>query len=242
MSDDMASLHTAKKELRRQIRQTLSHVSEHSVQTQSQAASETLLSLPEYLSAKRISVYLSMPKGELSTRSIVAEALRNGKEVYVPYIHKVTPPTNQSPASAMDMVALRSHGDFVGLQPDSWGIPTPSEDSIVHRKCCLIQQHPEHTSAGISGEKSNLELVIMPGVAFDHKLDRLGHGKGYYDRFLSQYQRSLEKASSPENQMPFLVGLALEEQVLPVGQEVPADASDWRLDALIVGTKPVRRR
>lgn len=202
-----------------------------------------------------------MPKGELSTRSIVAEALRNGKEVYVPYIHKVTPPTNQSPASAMDMVALRSHGDFVGLQPDSWGIPTPSEDSIVHRKCCLIQQHPEHTSAGISGEKSNLELVIMPGVAFDHKLDRLGHGKGYYDRFLSQYQRSLEKASSPENQMPFLgtygsprklpcsiadtltvVGLALEEQVLPVGQEVPANASDWRLDALIVGTKPVRRR
>ncbi|KAL8756343.1 MAG: hypothetical protein Q9199_003000 [Rusavskia elegans] len=239
----MAGLHTAKKELRRHIRQTLSHVSELSIQTQSQAATETLLSLPEYQSAKRISVYLSMPKGELSTRAIVTEALQNGKEVYVPYIHKTTRPADESPASVMDMVALHSHEDFEALQPDSWGIPTPGESSIAHRKCCLGQPHFEQTSAEKSGEKSeNLELVIMPGMAFDHRLDRLGHGKGYYDRFLSQYQRSLEKSSSPENRMPFLVGLALEEQILPEGQEIPTDASDWRLDALIAGNKPVRRR
>ncbi|KAL8659627.1 MAG: hypothetical protein Q9226_000332 [Calogaya cf. arnoldii] len=238
MSDEMASLRTAKKELRRRIRQALSHQS-----MVAHAATATLFSLPEYQSAKRISVYLSMPRGELSTRSIVTEALRNGKEVYVPYIHKMTPSTNGSPASVMDMVALHSQEDFDGLQPDPWGIPTPGEDTIVHRKCCLRQQHPKQTSAGESEDKlGNLELVIMPGMAFDRKLDRLGHGRGYYDRFLTQYQRSLEKVPSPENQMPFLVGLALEEQILPERQEVPTDVSDWRLDALIAGNQPIRRR
>lgn len=207
-------------------------------------------------------MYLSMPQGELSTRSIVTEAIRHGKEVYVPYIHNIAQPTKESPASVMDMVALHSQEDFEGLQPDSWGIPTPDEHSISQRKCCLGQQRPEQTKADTSAEKSeNLEIVIMPGIAFDQKLDRLGHGKGYYDRFLTQYQRSLEKNPRPENQMPFLglcsysgwqsstsadmiavVGLALEEQILPKGQEVPTNASDWRLDALIAGHSPVRRR
>ncbi|KAL8858515.1 MAG: hypothetical protein Q9178_005013 [Gyalolechia marmorata] len=238
----MATLRTAKKELRRHIRQKLSHLSEQSIQAQSHAAKEALVSLPEYQAARRISVYLSMPKGELSTRSIVTEALRDGKEVYVPYIFNFTPPTTESPTSVMDMVALHSQEDFEGLHQDSWGIPTPSESSIAHRKCCLGQQHPQQAGVEKSEDESeNLELVIMPGVAFDLKLGRLGHGKGYYDRFLTQYQRLLGKVPGPEKQMPFLVGLALEEQVLPEGQEVPTDASDWRLDALIAGSKPVQR-
>lgn len=39
-----------------------------------------------------------------------------------------------------------------------------------------------------------------------------------------------------------VVGLALEQQILPEGQEVPTDASDWTLDALVAGDKRVLRR
>ncbi|KAL8769719.1 MAG: hypothetical protein Q9209_004335 [Squamulea sp. 1 TL-2023] len=244
MSDEMASLRTAKKELRRQIKQRLSQSRTDTPGFRvAHAAKETLVSLPEYQSAKRISVYLSMPRAELSTGSIVVDALQAGKEVYVPYISKVSAPSTETSTSVMDMVALHSQEDFDTLEPNSWGIPTPSADTIANRKRCLGLQYPEQVGTEKSGDNSeNLEIVVLPGMAFDRKLSRLGHGKGYYDRFLTQYQELLAKLPGPENEMPFLVGLALDEQVLPEGQGVPTDASDWRLDALIAGSSPVWRR
>ncbi|KAL8735223.1 MAG: hypothetical protein Q9166_001099 [cf. Caloplaca sp. 2 TL-2023] len=238
----MANLRTAKKELRGLIRQRLSQISEHSVQRQSAAAQETLFSLPEYQSAKSISVYLSMPKGELATGPIVIDALQRGKEVYVPYTYRVDAPAPEAPASVMDMVRLHSQEDFEQLDADPWGIPTPSESSIAHRKRCLRKQSPELDSAEESKNHERLDILIMPGMAFDRRLGRLGHGKGYYDFFLTRYQRLLGSLPSEQSKMPFLVGLALDEQVLPEGEEVPTDASDWRLDALILGSTPLLRR
>ncbi len=226
MTDNMASLRAAKKELRRLIRQKLSQVDEQSIQRQCScnaihppislltiteswpalAAQETLLSLPEYHSARKISVYLSMPQGELATGRIVEDALRQGKEVYVPYIHKAAAANSTTPASWMDMVSLHSQTDFDQLGVNSWDIPTPSEPSISGRKGCLRDTGVAHSSnvKDQSGGVHALDMVVMPGVAFDRRLARLGHGKGYYDFFLARYQRALEKNPGSESEMPFL--------------------------------------
>ena len=62
-------------------------------------------------------------------------------------------------------------------------------------------------------------LVITPGLAFDLKGNRLGRGKGYYDRFFASLR-------SPS----FKVGLCLKEQVV---EELFVDDFDWPLDALV---------
>lgn len=118
-----------------------------------------------------------MPTGELSTRNIVQDALQNGKNVYIPYIHKV------DQLSIMDMLALNSMAEFESLQPDKWGIPSLQATQIPGRRNCF--------------DATGLDLIVMPGMAFDQGFRRLGHGKGYYDHFLTRY-------SKWSNKMPFL--------------------------------------
>jgi len=65
----------------------------------------------------------------------------------------------------------------------------------------------------------DLELVIIPGVAFDKKGNRLGRGKGYYDRFLSRLGAKITT-----------IGLAFDFQVLP---SVPATSEDVRVHRVI---------
>lgn len=62
------------------------------------------------------------------------------------------------------------------------------------------------------------DLMVVPGVAFDRKGNRLGRGKGYYDRFLSQH---LEVKR---------IGLCFDFQLV---DEVPAEPFDIRMDEVI---------
>lgn len=65
----------------------------------------------------------------------------------------------------------------------------------------------------------DLDVVVVPGVAFDKKGNRLGRGKGYYDRFLEKL--------SPKT---VSIGLAYDFQILP---SVPADSYDKKLNKVI---------
>ncbi|SLM40796.1 5-formyltetrahydrofolate cyclo-ligase-like domain [Lasallia pustulata] len=237
MDDDMTTLKIAKQELRKTLRRRLSHVPTEAVTQQSRAIVDILFSLPEYQAAQRISIYLSMPSGEVSTVPIVQDALRHGKKVFVPYIHHLATPEPGGARKVMDMVSLLDWADYEALERDAWGIPTPTLDSIARRERCLGDAGSLGGEQG-RGEGSGwgLDLVVMPGMGFDRGLRRLGHGKGFYDFFLQRYQHKTTMTEEQGNRkMPLLVGLALEEQLLPPNAEVPTNNQDWPLNALIVG-------
>ena len=84
-----------------------------------------------------------------------------------------------------------------------------------------------------------LDLVILPGVAFGMDGRRIGHGKGYYDTWLSRYWDAVGTAS--EARMPILVGTALVEQLFGEG-EVPVDGTDWLVDIVVTGDGRVDRK
>jgi len=174
-------------------------------------AGERLFSMPEYQSAKNISIYLSMPNGEVSTRCIVEDALRKGKKVFVPYLYKECLEGESRASAVMDMVSLHSEVDYNSLQPDKWGIPTLDEVSIPERTR-VMGSTVEGTIVAGRAIGAALDMMVMPGVAFDGERRRLGHGKGYYDFFLHRYQERLKMVvkgenSSGEVKMPYLCKL-----------------------------------
>ena len=135
-----------------------------------------------------------MPQGEVRTDNIVRQAFRDEKQVFIPYLYNEVSRRSDKSKSVMDMVSLHSLEDYETLQPDAWGIPSVSHDSVNGRRRCLPLADRE------GGE---VEVVVLPGVAFDKGGRRLGHGKGFYDLFLSRYERTT-KARNPEAAMPFL--------------------------------------
>ncbi|KAF2260721.1 nagb/rpia/CoA transferase-like protein [Lojkania enalia] len=232
-----ASITTSKKELRKKIKSILSRLPEAAAATQSFNATKAVLSMPEYKAANRISVYLSMPSGEISTSGIVHDALKQGKRVFIPYTYKLTSPKEGQPKSIMDMLELQSVGDYESLKPDKWDIPTPNEDSISSRANCFGGMGI--TQGETTPSEECLDLIIMPGMAFDCHLGRLGHGKGFYDYFLSRCHAI--------SQLPFransrVVALALTEQILPINQDIPMDVRDYCLDAIALGSGDILRR
>ena len=233
-------------------------------------ATERLLSLEEYQTAKRIGIYLSMPKGELCTGRIVRDAFQRGKKVFVPYIYKSSR-DSATPRSLMGMVGLDSLKDYEALKPDAWGIPSVPKRSIDERQCVVGSRLEnerrlfKEDSVDIESSYDNstfepecLDIIVMPGVTFDSNLRRLGHGKGFYDDFLKRYKSSQARSmpslgkqklrvrlSQPASIVSdfIKVGLSLDVQFLPEDQIVPTDSSDWDLDVVIVGNgKIVRRR
>ncbi len=65
----------------------------------------------------------------------------------------------------------------------------------------------------------SFDLIITPGIVFDRQLFRLGFGKGYFDRFLSDYKGKT-----------LLVGIAFKEQVI---NRLPIEPWDVQLDKVL---------
>jgi 5-formyltetrahydrofolate cyclo-ligase len=86
-------------------------------------------------------------------------------------------------------------------------------DQLITTRFGLKEPDPNQL---ISPEK--IDLIVVPGLAFDERGCRMGHGAGYYDRFLSGQPNS------------FKLGLAYDFQVLP---GIPAESHDIRMDGLI---------
>jgi 5-formyltetrahydrofolate cyclo-ligase len=73
-----------------------------------------------------------------------------------------------------------------------------------------------------------IDIVIVPGVAFDTSLNRLGHGTGYYDRLLGSVRKI--DAAGCRLARPLFVGLAYEEQTV---SSLYCGPYDIKMDAVI---------
>lgn len=149
----------SKQEVRKAIGKVLRSISPESRLTQSKNITKQLLSLNEYKEASSVALYLSM-KTEVETDLIMEDCFQLKKNVLVPKIL-----TDHE----FELVTLQSRDEVENLQKDKWGIPIPSFNDSNR-----MILHPETTP----------NIIVVPGVAFDSKCKRMGHGKGFYGIYI----------------------------------------------------------
>ncbi|KAK9773565.1 hypothetical protein AB5N19_11043 [Seiridium cardinale] len=239
-----STLSAAKNQLRSVMKQRLANISQDSIVSQSSLVFNSLSRFEPYINAKRVAVYLSMPNGEIQTDPIVRHALSAGKQVFVPYLHKSGLSNGEGPARLMDMVSLRDIADYESLRRDKWGIPSVDAATVNDRQRSVGELE------GKSSRDAPLDLILMPGVAFDTDpttgtVRRLGHGKGFYDYFLHRYAlRATEKERASDGHPAVLLyALGLSEQFLLAssGESVPVGPHDQPIDGLFLGSGELKQ-
>lgn len=163
---------------------------------------EKFVALPEYQAARTVLFYLDV-RAEVRTRHYLPTALEHAKRIVVPYC--VDGELELFHLESMEELAV---GMYKILEPRI-------ELRTVESKRVAVE---------------DLDLVMVPGVAFDRRGGRMGHGKGYYDKLLEH-----ARPDTP------LVALAFECQVFP---EVPMQSHDVFMDKIITeqGVYPGRGR
>jgi len=127
----------------------------------SEIAVATLVQLPEYQAAKTALWYLDC-RSELRTLHALPKALASDKKIIIPYC---------------------TVDDFGANKLGLWWLQ--SMDELVVGKWNILE--PAHDRWGEPGkdiQPEQLDIVIVPGVAFSRKGGRMGNGQGYYDRLL----------------------------------------------------------
>ncbi|PWN20232.1 5-formyltetrahydrofolate cyclo-ligase [Microstroma glucosiphilum] len=259
-----AGLRTAKRSMRKAMAQRLAQMSRQEILEQSEHVTRRILASPTYQRAEAISVYVSMASGEVDTDHLCRHTLLAGKRLYVPLF--AAPASSaassatssstsslKSPASTfssdMRMLRLRTLAEYEGMKMNRWGIREPEEEYAAGVEE-ISQGSPSPDQSQSQNERvrrenaldpstggSGLDLILSPGVAFDEQAGRLGHGKGYYDRYLARCE---EFAQQRGKAGPVCVALGLTPQVLPSGERVPQDEYDRTLDGIVVPSGVLR--
>lgn len=159
---------------RKEILDKLREQSQKDRRIKSDSIEKKLFALPEFKKAKTVMFFVSCDF-EVDTHKMIEHAIEAGKRVCVP--------VTLSRERRLIASLIKSLKE---LQEGCLGILEPKGNSL-----CPI-------------DVREIDLVITPGVAFDRNGNRLGRGKGYYDRFLSVIPNTTPT-----------IGLAYDLQVLP---------------------------
>ena len=185
------TIREAKRALRRQVHEQLGRMEPGERAAASAQARSRLAAQTRWQAAQWILFFAPLPE-ELDVWPLLTEAFAAGKKVALPRF--VAERGSYEGRQVLDLEA--------DLQTGHFGIREP------HSHC-----------PGLASTR--LDLILVPGLAFDLRGRRLGRGKGYYDQLLKGLQGTT-------------CGVAFDQQIV---DEVPAEAHDVRLNCLLTPTR-----
>jgi 5-formyltetrahydrofolate cyclo-ligase len=197
MSDTSIDPQARKAAIREQARKN--RVAQKDKEAVSRRICERFMALPAYQSARTVMWYVDAGS-EVRTRHTIPEALGHGKRVVVPWCVIET--------NTLELFHL---ADMSELVEGAYKILEPKTE-LRHLPHKVVR--PEE-----------LDIVMVPGTAFDLRGGRMGQGKGYYDRLLSTASKNAP-----------LVGMAFDCQIF---DEIPVAPHDVFMDVVLTETREI---
>ena len=192
------SIVMTKQELRNRYLQRRNDLSVQERKEKSIQVLQNLQTLPEFQKAEGVLIYLNY-RSEVETIPFVEELLqKREKRIFVPKV------------CGMD-IRFYEITSIEDVKSGYQGILEPKEGM-------------EEFSAQKLDAKDC--LIVLPGSVFDRKCNRMGYGKGFYDRYLKEHE-FIKK-----------MGIAFEMQVL---EEIPGEPDDVQMDMVITEQTEYRR-
>lgn len=170
-----------KTKIRRRIRNKKNILSDMEKSQSSVSVFEKIEALPEFINAKSILLYWSLPD-ELPTHSFIVK-WSTKKQMLLPMVKG-------------DKMLIKPFTTADELRKSDMGIWEPEAQKEYQRQ---------------------IDLVIAPGIAFDKNKNRLGRGKGYYDRYFNN--KNITK-----------IGVCYDFQLL---ETIPTEPFDVKMDIII---------
>lgn len=177
-----------KTKIRRRIRNKKNILSDMEKSQSSVSVFEKIEALPEFINAKSVLLYWSLPD-ELPTHNFIVK-WSTKKQMLLPMVKG-------------DKMLIKPFTTADELRKSDMGIWEPEAQKEYQRQ---------------------IDLVIAPGIAFDKNKNRLGRGKGYYDRYFN-------------NKNVTKVGVCYDFQLL---ETIPTEPFDAKMDIVITPNYSIR--
>lgn len=180
-----------KKTIRKNTISLRNELSKDAVDKKSEIICSKIFELNEFKNADIVLCYSDF-NNEVKTDNFIDMALSMGKKVYLPKIDEKY--------LSMDFYRITNRDELVS---GYYGIfePDCNSDKFIYEN-----------------DSSTYVFSIIPGVAFDKCLHRIGYGKAFYDRFFY------------DKQLIYKCALAYDLQVYDI---VPSESTDIKMDCII---------
>ncbi|GAB6095786.1 5-formyltetrahydrofolate cyclo-ligase [Desulfatiferula olefinivorans] len=192
----MEDVKEKKREMINDIVQTIESLSDEDRQKKQAAVEERLFDFANFMEAKIALLYLRR-HCEVDTVSIIKRSLKKGKKIVLPLIDR-----ENNRTTLFKIENLKED-----LKAGANGMPEPDPD-----RCKAVP--PEQ-----------IDIAIVPGLAFDEKGGRIGIVDNFYDKFIARLPMTTRK-----------VAIAFEEQVI---NQVPADSRSKYIDIIVTDKRTI---
>ena len=187
---DPVGLAEAKSSLRKMILGRRDAMDDGARAALSRAIIQDIIGLDAYRRSRVVMAYVTFGS-ELQTGALIRHVLSAGKTLVLPRVNRVR--------RSLELYEVKE--PVRDLEPGVWGILEPTPD-----RCAPV-------------EPAVVDVILVPGLAFDAQCRRLGYGGGFYDRLLGGLTAR-----------PPLVAGAFEAQMVGA---VPAGAHDVTMDIVV---------